>query len=377
MKQFASTLSLALLLLFSGCKKKTTTPENPTTEDPKGYTIPSTYEFGANMDLTPATKRIAMLRELVTYVRSTHNPTTNIVISEDKLKAMYANTGAPFTDAGALGLNSAGFNLKEKTSNAKNFQTYVNTLFAEAAVASQGTVSGSNGVSGKVLGPAPSSPTAAQSVYLLNAQGFEYKELIEKGFMGSFLYAEGCTLLKNIGTYDNTTVIAGKGTAMEQAWDQAFGYFGVPVSFPTSTANLSYWGSYCNSVNPAINSNSTMMNAWLKGRAAIRAKDAAARDAARDVLLSNWEKIAAARLISYLKQAKSNYLNDGARSHALSEGIGFIRAFGYNPAKTIAEADISTLENYIGNNLYTTTLADIDQAIGKTATVFNLDASKL
>jgi hypothetical protein len=279
-----------------------------------------------------------------------------------------------FADAG---LNSSGISLKEKSDNNFGFQAEVEAVFAEAAATSQGTVAGSDGTAGKVLGPVPTTSNGTQAAYLFNAKGFEYKELVEKGAMGAIMYYQAATILKNIGSYDNSTVIAGQGTAQEHAWDEAFGYFGVPASFPTSTAGLSYWGSYCNSVNAAIGSNATIMNVWLKGRAAISNKDNAGRDAARDIVVSTWEKVGAARFITYMKQAKTNFANNGLRNHALSEGVGFIKAFRYNPAKTISDTDINSLLTIIGDNLYQVSQAKIDEAIGKVATIFSLDASKL
>lgn len=372
-------LTLSSLVAFTNCKKDKKEPETePSVETPApSYTIPVTYDFGTNMSLTSSTQRVAMFKEIVTYIRSTHTSTANITISESKLKNMYSNTATPFTDAASLGLNASGISIKEKTNNSYGAVAELESIFTEAANVSATTASGSNGVAGKVLGPVPTTTGAVQAAYLLNANGFEYKELVEKTGMGAILYSEATTILKNISSYDNSAVVAGKGTAMEHAWDEAFGYFAVPVSFPTTTTGLSYWGSYCNAVNAVLGSNATIMNAWLKGRAAISNKDAAGRDAARDIIVATWEKIGAARFITYMKQAKTNFTNDGARNHSLSEGIGFIRAFKYNPSKTISDADITVLTGYIGTNLYNVTEANIDAAILKMANVFNLDASKL
>lgn len=381
MKKFSylSILALAALISMSSCKKDKKDPEpEPQPEVPAGpsYPIPSTYNF-SSANMTSSLQRLAMFRELVTYVRSTHNATANITISNNTMLNMYENQAAPFADAGGLGLNGAGISIKQKTNNTYGLVNEMQAIFAEAATVSQSTVSGSDGTAGKVLGPAPTTTNGTQAAYLLSATGFEYKELVEKGGMGGFLYSEAMTLLKNINSFDNNTVIAGQGTAQEHAWDEAFGYFGVPLSFPTSTAGLSYWGSYCNSVNSAIGSNQTIMDAWLKGRAAISNKDDARRDAARDIVVATWEKIGAARFITYVKQAKTNFANNGARNHSLSEGVGFIRAFKYNPSKSISDNDINELMGYIGNNLYQVSQTSLDAAINKMATVFGLDATKL
>ncbi|MBL7937278.1 MAG: hypothetical protein JNM51_15825, partial [Bacteroidia bacterium] len=53
----------------------------------------------------------------------------------------------------------------------------------------------------------------------------------------------------------------------------------------------------------------------------------------------------------------------------------FILAFKYNPSKTISDADIAILLNYLGTNFYNLTPANLDNAINKIATVFSLNAS--
>lgn len=365
--------AFSALVVLNACKKDKKDPEPTPTTPANNYTVPSTYDFGANMSLKTSTQRVAMFKEIITYIRTTHTATTNVVISDTKLKNMYMNLAAPFSDPA---LNTSGINLKEKTNNVSGASFELEVNFSEVANLSASSTIGSNGVAGKVLGPVPTNG-GVQAAYLMNGNGFEYKELIEKGGMAAIFYSEAMNILKKIADYDNSSVVAGEGTAMEHAWDEAFGYFGVPVAFPTVTTGVSYWGSYCNAVNPAIGSNATIMNAWLKGRAAISNKDNSGRDAARDIIVATWEKIGAARFITYLKQAKTNFANNGARNHSLSEGVGFIRAFKYNPSKTISDSDISILLGYLGTNLYEVSEANIDLAIAKMAAVFSLDAGKL
>jgi hypothetical protein len=378
MKRFSSIsiIAIAALLSMSSCKKdKKTDPEPEPTPTPT-YSIPTTYNF-TSADLKSSTQRLSMFRELISYIRTTHTATAHVTINSANMQNMYQNSGSPFVDAGGLGLNASGISLKEKTNNIiSGMVNELEAIFVEAAATSQSTVGASDGVAGKLLGPAPTTTNGTQAAYLVNAKGFEYKELVEKGGMGAILYSEAMAILKDIGTLDNTTLVNGL-TAQERAWDEAFGYFGVPVAFPTTTTGLLYWGSYCNSVNSAIGSNQTIMDAWLKGRAAITNKDNASRDAARDIVMATWEKIGAARFITYVKQAKTNLSNDGARNHSLSEGVGFIRAFKYNPSKKITDAEINELMGYIGNNLYQVLDTDLTTAITRMAAIFGLDQSKL
>ena len=374
-------LSIPVVLFMASCKKDKkdeVTPENPTTPS---YNVPTTYNF-ASVDFSSSTNRITMLGEITGYIRTTHTATvtTGATLNAQTLKDMYANANNTFTTSG---LNSSGIQLKDKTGNAYSLQTSLETSFDNAATASvyaattPTNTTASNGVAGKLI--------SGTKAYLVDANGFEFKEVAEKGIMGGVFYYQGTTILANIASYDNTALVGGL-TAQEKAWDEAFGYFGIPTAFPTSTVGVKNWGSYCNAVSnsldaPNVNSSSsvnvTIMNAWLKGRAAISNKDNAGRDAARDIVLQTWEKVAAARFITYVKSAKTNIADDALRSHNLSEGVGFIQAFRYNPSKTITDAQIAQLLGYIGNNLYTVSTTNLDNAISTMASIFGLDSSKL
>jgi len=361
----------SLILSLSACKKDTIDPTpEPTPTPTPSYTIPTTYTF-SNADFTSSTKRIAMLGELTTYLRSTHTTTaaTQPTLNAQKLKDMYANAASVFSDAS---LNNSGLQLKDKTSNLFSFVSELELAFDDAELASSSSsanptvTTASSGVRGKLVSPA--------RAVLVNANGFEYKELAEKGIMGAVFYYQAMTLLNTISGFDNSTSI-NNATAQENAWDEAFGYFGVPVSFPTSTVGLKNWGSYCNSVNPAIGSNTLIMNAFLKGRAAISNKDNTARDAAKEIVVATWEKVAAAKCISYLKGAKNNLSDPATLHHNMSEAYGFVTAFRYNTQKTITDDDIATLLNYFGTNLFQLNAANLDLAIAKLEAVFALNAT--
>lgn len=369
-------LPLTLLIIgtsLTSCKKDTKDPEpepEPTPAPSPTYTIPTSYNF-SNTNYTVSSTRVAMMGELINYLRTTHTTTTltQPTISATKMQNMFINSASQFTDNA---LNSSGLQLKDETNNIFQFvtETEANFVDAEAAsitsAANPTTTTASSGTKGKLISPS--------RAILVNANGYEYKELVEKGLMGAMLYDKAMNKLNNIGTFDNTTIVNNQ-TAQEKAWDEAFGYFGVPVSFPTSTTGLKYWGSYCNSVNSAIGSNSLIMNAFLKGRAAISNKDYTARDEAKNAVIANWEKVAAAKCISYLKGAKNNLSDQATLHHNLSEGYGFVKAFKYNSSKTISDSDINLLLGYFGSSLYSITTTNIDLAIAKLESVFSLNAS--
>lgn len=375
-KKIPFLFGAALIIMTSSCKKEETpTPETPETP---AYTVPTTYNF-SSADFSSSSKRIAMLGELTTYIRTTHVITAHGALDGQKLKDMYANVNSQFTDGV---LNTSGIQLKDKTGNAFNAQSEFETNFMDAvpasttASANPGVTTASNGVAGKLI--------SGTRYILVDAEGFEYKEYVEKGIMGAVFYYQATTILNNISTFDNTAVTGGT-TAQERAWDEAFGYFGVPIDFPTNVTGLKNWGSYCNAVSTALGgsttTNATIMNAWLKGRAAISNKDNAGRDAARDIVVKTWEKVGAARFITYVKGAKANITAQATFNHNLSEAVGFIRAFKYNSAKTISDADIDLLLSYFKTgssiNLYTITTTNLDNAIDKMASIFSLDANLL
>lgn len=364
-------IALVALTTITGCKKDKKDPE-PTPPAPTApvYTVPTSYTF-ANASFSTSTQRIAMLGELAGYIRSAHTTTaaSQPTLSAQKLKDMFMNAASQFTDAA---LNSSGIQLKDQTSTSQGFVFNIEAEFTDAEPASifaaaNPTISTATSTnSGKLIG--------ASSAVLVNSNGFEYKELAEKGVMGALFYYQAMNIMSNLGYYDNSTQTNGS-TEAEKKWDEAFGYFGVPVTFPTSTVGLKNWGTYCNSVNIAIGSNTMIMNAFLKGRAAISAKHDAGRDEAKAVVMATWEKVGAAKCISYLKSAKTNFADDARRHHNLSEGYGFVLAFKYNPNKIISDTDITTLLGYFHSTakLWDVTTADIDAAIAKLESVFGLD----
>jgi hypothetical protein len=377
-------VSLCALLastLFSCKKDKDVTPDEAvtTTTTTPTYSIPETYSFSL-VDTLASKQRIAMLGELTGYIKTTHSNTTAPILDAQKLKDMYANLNSQFA---LSSLNSSGVQLKDKTGSAFGLPSDLEANFDDAAIASMNATvtptssSASNGVAGKLIN--------GSRYILVDTAGFEYKEFAEKGIMGAVFYYQGTTIVNSISGFDNTTATSNGETAQERAWDEAFGYFGVPANFPTNTSGLKNWGSYCNTVSTSLGGsptvNQTIMNAWIKGRAAISNRDDAARDEAKLVVLKTWEKVCAARFISYVKSAKANISNQATFNHNLSEAVGFIKAFKYNPAKTISDADIDILLGYFktGNsvNLYTVTTNNLDNAVNKVAYLFNLDASLL
>ncbi len=365
--KFLLPLSLTALLFVSGCKKDPAEPEPKTPEPGPSYTVPATYNF-SNVDYNGQKQRLDMVAEMKSYMNSGN--TQGTVLDAQKLKDMYANVNSPFTDAS---LNTAGKDIRSKTflPDQVVFENYIDQI----AAASQSTVNGSEGVAGVVV----SSADPAKK-YLCDANGVEWTQVIEKGLMGSLMYYQSVAVYMDdskIGnTVDNSQVTEGKGTTMEHHWDEAFGYFGVPVDFPANKTGIRFWGKYCNDRNAVLNCNEPLMNAFIKGRAAISNKDYTTRDAQVTIVRNTWEKVIAATMIHYVNSTKSKITDDAVRNHNLSELKGFLMNLKCNPEKKISDAQLAELENKLGTNFYDITLTSLDGIKNTLSNIYGLDNVK-
>lgn len=353
------------LLFFTSCKD-----DDPVIDEP-GFTIPTTYNFD-NVSYSGQTQRIGMLAELKAYMKSAN--TAGTTLDAAKLAAMFSNDQA---NAGWTGTYEDSKQMRGKTF--EPVQSTFDDLLDDIAAASQSTVAGANGTAGVVV----SNDGAKQ--YLLDENGVELGQVIEKSLMGALLYYQAVGIYFEPGKIDqdNETVTEGKGTAMEHAFDEAFGYFGVPIDFPTNTDNIVFWGNYSNGRDALINSNKTIMDAFLKGRAAISAKDLVARDEAIKTARDNWELVVATTGIHYINSGLENMNDDARRAHALSEAIGFIYSLQFNPTKTITNAQVEELLMLVGGssdirtcNLYEVTETNLNSAKDKLAEWYGVTDKK-
>jgi len=370
--KYLSILTAVAVLSLSGCRKDTKEPEpepepTPTPTPTPTYTVPTTYDF-VNVNYSGQTTRLDMVAEIKTYMNTGN--TQGTVLNAQKLKDMYANLNSQFTNTA---LNTPGKDIKSKVFLADQtlFEAYMDNI----ATASQSSVSAVNGTAGVIV-----SNTDATKKYLVDANGVEWTQVIEKGLMGSLMYYQTTAVYldasKTGNSVDNSTVVAGQGTNMEHGWDEAFGYFGVPLTFPTTTTGVRFWGKYCNDRNTILASNATIMNAFIKGRAAISNKDYTKRDEQVVVIRDNWEKVIAATIISYVNSTKLKITDDAIRNHNLSEIKGFIINLKCNPTKKITSSDITQLETLLGTNFYSITISNLDQIKDLLSTIYGLDSVK-
>ncbi len=343
--------------VLTGCVKE----EEETTTDDASYTVPATYNF-ENVSYGGQTDRLDMLEALTAYIKTGHEE--DVSLDAQIMNDMYANENSPFE--GTVG--SSGKDLKSKTY--EYTQATVVSLFDSIAKYS-GQTGGANGQAGLV--------ERNGGYILVDAKGAEYAQLVEKGLMGSCFYYQGTSKYLSddkIGdAVDNETVEEGKGTAKEHHFDEAFGYFGVPIDFPTNTEGIRFWGKYCNK-RDAVAQTNAIMDAFLKGRAAISAKDKEGQDAAVADIKALWEKAAASTGIHYLNDAHENFSDDGNRLHYLSEAFAFISALGYNADGSVGLSDANEVLAKLGDNYWEVSKDDIIAARDLLATKAGLESIK-
>ncbi|MFK7949920.1 MAG: DUF4856 domain-containing protein [Saprospiraceae bacterium] len=326
-----------------------------TPNDPE-YTVPDTYSF-ENVSYSGQTQRLAMLQEMKTYMETAN--TAGNSIDADKLKAMYANTA----NAGFTQTYDDSKQLKSKTF--ENQQAIFEGLFEDFESASQSVIPAINGSAGVQVS------LDGLSAYFVNANGLEYTQVIEKGLMGACFYYQATSVYfgSEKMDVDNETVEPGEGTAMEHHWDEAFGYLGVPIDFPSNTDGLNFWGKYINSRDALLGTNDKIMDNFLSGRAAISNDDLTTRDEAIIEIRDAWELASVGTAVHYLNTALENYNDDAIRNHALSEAVAFVYALQFNDGKKVTNANVNEILTKIGGdsafanmNFYTVSEADLNAA---------------
>lgn len=338
--------------------------------------LPSSYNF-ENVNFAGQTQRIGMLSEIVTEVGKGKTQ----VLDFNKLMNMYANTGNPFTD---VALNTSGKQLRDKTF-ADDTAFFV-SMFKAAA---DNSLSFATNTAGNGTAGVATSTDDLTKKYLVDSNGVEYAQIIQKGLMGAVFYyriAEEYTTKDKLDPADNVTVVTGQGTAMQHYWDEAFGYFGVPAiltvanydSLNTAKA-LKFYGTYV-SKGKTVGTIENTLKAFIKGRDAINRKDYATRDAAAAVVRKNFELVNACSFISYMNQAKVAISDYAIKCHTLSEGFGFFLSLKYNSERKISQTDFNTIEaNFKRNGKLSVahlTVTEINTMIDKISQIYGLDAVK-
>jgi hypothetical protein len=335
--------ALSVILIASSCKKD----DGPSIPD---YTVPTTYNF-ANVSYSGQLVLLAMADQIGAKINLA-NTIPGTPVSAQTLKDMFNNANNNFVDS-ALQLNKSGLRLSDYV--APLAKTDIISYFDSVGLYSNSTVAAAPGVAG-----VSASIASPSKKYLLSPNGVFYSQVFKKAVMAGICQATINVYLTDsiASSVDNTTVVTGSGTALEHHWDEAFGLFGVPITFPTTTTGLRYLASYSNQVDAGLGSNATIMNAFLKGRAAISAKDLNTMQQQAAIVISTLDQLDAAAIVQEMKETDAN-IDAGdpiAAYGTLSETLGFMRNLKYNtsPKRVITDAQITQLFSLLdsGNPTY-------------------------
>ena len=362
MQRFTLPFLLLLGLFFTACNDdEVVTPE---------LEVPATYSFD-NVSYSGQTQRIGMLAELSAYLKSANDG--SVSLDADRLAAMYTN------EAGAdwAGTYEASKVLRSKTFDSS--QATFDALLADAAAISGATDAAAPGAAGVATS------ANGEKSYLVNANGLEYAQAIEKGLMGALLYyqATGVYLEPGKMDVDNETVTPGKGTEMEHHWDESFGYLGVPTGFPADQDGLIFWGKYANDRDALLGVNERLMEGYKRGRAAISADQLDVRDEAITDIRTAWDEVVTGTAIHYLNSAATKYDDPALRLHALSEAVAFIYGIQFSPGRSVTPAaanellmDLAGSTDFSAMDLWTITPETITEVRDELARQAGLEAVK-
>jgi hypothetical protein len=358
-KLIKATLTAGAIISLSACSDD---------DGQQGIAVPTTYEFTRDGQSTVSfqgqTDRLNMLSEIKAYI---NNGDKGEMVDATVLMNMYVNENSPFSSED---LNSSTKQLKNKTALAD--VTHFENLFTESEQVSSANTTASPGVAGRI-----ERGTGSGKFILVNEKGWEFTQFVEKGIMGAVFYNQ---IFNNYMTdakvgddVENTALKEGKNyTAMEHHWDEAFGYWGVPVDFPQGDPVLEenesrFWASYTNGRDAFLGVNRTLMDAYLTGRTAIVNKDYTLKDEQRDIIYKQHELVAAATAVHYLNEAIDDLAAEdmGNYLHHMSEAYNFVKAVSYSPYKNLSDDELDTILNsYFGTNadFWTATVTDLQNA---------------
>lgn len=316
-------------------------------------TAPATYSFERDGESTVSfsgqTTRIQMAQELVSEMSDFDNATV------PSLSNMFSNEENPFENED---LNASDKSIKSKVAASTDYYagdaagSATVKAFFEARLAdqvnevfpAQNTVAEA-GVAGQIAD--------GESTRYVNAQGFEYNQIVAKGLIGALMIDQalnnylGTAVLDeatNVEDNDNGVVVEGKSyTNMEHKWDEAFGYlYGNAADAANANATAGTDDNFLNKYLGRVEGDEDfagiaqeIFDAFKLGRAAIVAGDYELRDEQAEILRTRLSEVVGIRAVYYLQQGKNAIEagDYGAAFHDLSEGFGFVYSlqFTRNP----------------------------------------------
>jgi len=342
-------LAIFSLIIVAGCD---TTNNNSNDQiDP-----PEAYEFTRNGESSVAfpgqNDRLDMVEEMKAYIEQGNS---GQVLSEQDLIDMFENTNG---NGGGNFSFTSDRQLRDKTFAPDLDENLFTDIFARAAEASinaRNGVRASSGTAGLI------ERENKGSDILVDEDGREFTQLIEKGLMGGVFFNQifNVYLTDNrIGPgVENSELREGENyTDKEHHFDEAYGYWNAPRDFtspwPESREDEDrFWSHYSNVVDNVANgelaTNAIIQNAFILGRTAIVNDDQSALNEQVDILYENLELVAAATSVHYINNTLSELGNgnQGEAFHALSEAWAFVNALKYSPRRAITIDEINQILN--------------------------------
>jgi hypothetical protein len=286
------------------------------------------------VDLSDGNNLLKMFQALNYY--STSAISGNARIDAAKLKAMFSNSGSPFTDISTSTISITGAELNASSVQLKNVvassqtgaeaelvRAKIESLFTDIEAASNSvSLTASKGIAGKL------------GTYLVDAKGIEIAQIIQKSLIGALQldYISNVLLDKGL-TADNHKPVGDKNyTELEHNWDVAYGLLTLNSIYLQGATNDSRnttefgAGAYIWEYNKANYAN--IYPAFLKGRVAIVNNDRSELLTQATFIRKEFEKTLAAAALGYLDKWKTG-TTDAARAHAIGEGLGFIYALRF------------------------------------------------
>jgi len=362
MKRFTLVFITLMLLGLGSCKKDnpTQSPETSQSCNPSEYCFTTTDGLNT-VNYSGQETRLNQLLEINTYLKSYLQNST--ALSAAQLKDMFSNGNGNGSTYFSDLSNAAGKQLKDKCfiANVSQYEQWFDDLEVLTSTPNQ---QGSNGVGGLV------SSNDASKTYLLDANGFDLFQLIQKGLMGDVFYYQAMNIYlagSENGAYENTDAVnASSGqyyTEAEHKFDEAFGYFGIPVDFDGSATGCLFFGEYCIERDAALNNSDIIFSAFKSARTAISDDRQEIVNAEIEIIREEWSKIIFGSILHYLKEA-SNRMDDPAiKCHVLSEAIGFSGNLIFNRSPyNLSVSEVAEFNALLGDNLYDCSTEQITQA---------------
>jgi hypothetical protein len=281
------------------------------------------------VDLAEGNNLHKMFQGLNSYLTTAIS--ANATIEAQKLDDLFSNTGNPFVDVSTstvniVGeeLNGSGQNIEENVASSLSgtesaaVRDYINTLFDDVAAASlsigQDAAKGSAGKVGS---------------YLVDAQGLEVSQVIQKSLIGAYQLDYIGNILLDAGlNADNSKLVAEENyTELEHNWDIAYSFLTLNPVYLRGATDASRKtvefgaGAYIWEYNKG--SYAKIYAAFLKGRAAIVNNDRSELQTQAEFIRTEFEKALANAALGYLDKWKAGD-TEAKRVHAFAEGLGFI-----------------------------------------------------